>query len=104
MQLKWAIANSNPGWTWTSSGMNLTANTWYWFGFTYQNGEVRIYINGILQETINANGTIGDYTVAYNELWIGNRQGVFGFLYQVSMIIPICKSLFSIGGYSKAAM
>jgi len=76
MQLKWAISNTSPGWTWTSDGMNLTADTWYWFGFTYANGEVKIYINGNLQATVPATGTIGDSdNGAYNELWVGDRHG-----------------------------
>ncbi|SDK21907.1 Por secretion system C-terminal sorting domain-containing protein [Catalinimonas alkaloidigena] len=79
-RLKWAMANTQPGWQWSTTNVKIETDTWYHLAFVYSLGErvVKIYLNHALVESAYASGTIGDYysnqPIRYNELWIGDRQ------------------------------
>lgn len=75
----WAIRHSNSGEiqggvvisgsdTRCNSGINMTTNTWYHVAMTYDGSNIRIYVNGSLENTTAASGTI-EQTAA--SLWIG---------------------------------
>ena len=59
----------------TTSGANITPDTWYHLAIVYRNGEQRIYINGNLKGTNNTPGTL---TLDNHPLQIGQDQGFPG--------------------------
>ncbi|AVQ71486.1 hypothetical protein B5D77_09365 [Microcystis sp. MC19] len=70
----YALANSNPGWNWISTGYGVKSNQWSHVAFSYENGRIKTYVNGQLIYTYDGVGTIGDVDTNQNELRIGNRQ------------------------------
>jgi uncharacterized delta-60 repeat protein len=72
--LQYAFANGSPGWNWIDTGAVVPVDTWTHVAVTYDNGQVRAYIDGHLVHSATAAGTIGDAYAAMNDLTIGGRQ------------------------------
>ncbi len=72
--IRWAFANSIPGWTWINSGFVAAQNQWTHLVVTYDNGTVKTYANGSLVHTFNGAGSIGDFHPGSDDLIIGGRQ------------------------------
>ena len=72
--IHYAVANSNPGWTWISTGYSVKSNQWSHVAFSFDNGQIKTYVNGQLIYKYDGVGTIGDANTNQNELRIGNRQ------------------------------
>ena len=77
--IRWAIANSSPGWTWVDTGYKAWPNEWTHVTLVYDNGTVKTYGNGILVHTYNGSGAVGDVDPSLNEFWVGARQAGGGF-------------------------
>ena len=73
-ELKWGITNTDPGWSWHGTGHIVAIGKWTHIALTYDNGTVSTYANGILVDTYNGSGTIGDQYTLLNELRIGGRS------------------------------
>ncbi|MBB3207905.1 CSLREA domain-containing protein, partial [Rhodopirellula rubra] len=71
--IKWAFANSDPGWAWHDTNYTLTDGEWAHVAVSYNNGTVSTYVNGELVEVYEGSGTIGDSHPTLNELHIGGR-------------------------------
>ncbi|HNC69960.1 MAG TPA: LamG domain-containing protein, partial [Pseudomonadales bacterium] len=72
--IRWAFANTDPGWTYVNTGFVAPLDTWTHIAVVYDNGAVRTYANGTLVHSHDGAGVIGDVS-GYNELRIGNREG-----------------------------
>lgn len=72
--IRWALANSAPGWTFINTGFVAPLNQWTHITLTYNNGEVKTYANGNLVHTYLGSGAIGDVATSQNDFRIGNRQ------------------------------
>ncbi len=70
-EIKWAFANTSPGWAWHQTGKYLPNDAWSHVVVTYDGVEAKTYLNGVLVETYAASGNIGDAYPALNELRIG---------------------------------
>ncbi|WP_229725024.1 LamG-like jellyroll fold domain-containing protein [Hymenobacter baengnokdamensis] len=44
--IQWAFQNTVPGWNWVSTGISAPLNQWSRISLTYNNGEIRAYLNG----------------------------------------------------------
>ncbi len=76
--IRYAIANTSPGWTFINTGVVVPLNTWTHFAFTYDINaipSIRFYTNGILAYSTNGTGVIGDLQANQNDFRIGGRQG-----------------------------
>ncbi|HET6978752.1 MAG TPA: LamG-like jellyroll fold domain-containing protein [Pyrinomonadaceae bacterium] len=74
--IRWAFANSAPGWTFIDTGFVAPLNQWTHIAVTYNNGQVKSYANGNLVQTYLGSGPIGDATTSQNDFRIGGRQYV----------------------------
>jgi hypothetical protein len=74
--LQWALATTDPGWTWVNTGATAPVGEWTHVTVAYDGQRVRTWINGALRSTVAASGPIGDVDAANNELWIGGRPAV----------------------------
>jgi hypothetical protein len=72
--IRWAFANTSPGWNWINTGVVAPLNQWTHVAVVYESGIVKTYINGVLTHTHNGSGAIGDIDNTRNEFWIGGRQ------------------------------
>ena len=72
--IRWAFANTAPGFAWVSTGSVAPLNQWTHVSVTYDQGTVKTYANGSLVHTYNGAGEIGDALPAQNDLRIGGRQ------------------------------
>ncbi len=76
--LEYALANTTPGWATIETGVSIAEDTWSHLALVYDNSlmqdNVVIYVNGVLQYTAEAGGSIGDFHTDMNELRIGSRQ------------------------------
>ena len=72
--LKWAFANTNPGWAWHDTGVVISVNTWTHIAVTYDNGTITSYVNGVAVETFAGSGTIGDVYPTKESLRVGGRE------------------------------
>jgi hypothetical protein len=75
--IRYAIANTSPGWNFVNSGVVVPLNQWAHVAFTYNstNGQIRLYLNGVESYAAAGTGPIGDAITAQNEFRIGSRQG-----------------------------
>ncbi len=71
--IQWAFASSSPGWTWIDSGAITPLNQWSHVAVVYSNGLVNTYLNGVLANTYNGTGAIGNVG-APNDFRIGGRS------------------------------
>ena len=72
--IRWAFANTSPGWTFINTGVTAPLNAWTHIAVTYDAGVVRTYANGVLAHTYNGSGNIGDVHGAEDDFRIGHRQ------------------------------
>lgn len=72
--IRWAFANSSPGWVWTSSGSVAPLNQWTHVAIVYDAGVVKTYVNGTLIHSLQGSGAIGDSAPTQNDFRIGGRQ------------------------------
>ncbi|HEX6657470.1 MAG TPA: LamG-like jellyroll fold domain-containing protein, partial [Ilumatobacter sp.] len=72
--IRWAFANSNPGWVWISTGYVAPLNEWTHIAVVYDNGDVRTYADGELVHFFDGAGLIGDIHPGLDELRVGDRS------------------------------
>jgi hypothetical protein len=72
--IRWAFANTDPGWTWVSSGFAAPQGQWTHVAITYDNGLITTYGNGIQVNQYPGSEPIGDTEPTLNDFRIGNRQ------------------------------
>jgi uncharacterized delta-60 repeat protein len=72
--LRWAIASTNPGWTWVNTGHVVTNGVWTHVAVTFDNGTIQTYVNGNVVHSFAGSGPIGDQHAALDELRIGGRS------------------------------
>ncbi|MCW5626351.1 MAG: hypothetical protein KIT73_16675, partial [Burkholderiales bacterium] len=72
--IRWAFANTNPGWNWINTGYVAPTNEWTHIAVVYDRGLVQTYANGVLVHTFQGSGNIGDVAPAQNDFRIGGRQ------------------------------
>jgi hypothetical protein len=72
--IRWAFANTRPGWNWINSGFVAPTNQWSHIAVVYSAGIVNTYGNGVLVQTYNGSGAIGASEVGENDFRIGGRQ------------------------------
>ncbi len=70
----WAFDNIDPDWNWHNTGYSVQADEWTHLAVTYDNGVVNTYANGVLVDTYNGSGSIGDNYPGLNQLMIGGRE------------------------------
>lgn len=76
-RVSWAFANTQPGWAWRATNAYVNVDVWTQLTLTYDTGEVKVYIDGILEDTYQGNGGIGDVSTANNDFTIGWRTANF---------------------------
>ncbi|WP_342347574.1 LamG-like jellyroll fold domain-containing protein, partial [uncultured Nitrospira sp.] len=72
--IRWAFANTDPGWTWHNTGHVVTLNEWTHVAITHNSGVVITYVNGSVVETYNGSGSIGDVYPVLEDFRIGGRS------------------------------
>ena len=72
--LRWAFANTDPGWTWHDTGHVVVLNEWTHVAVSHNSGTVITYINGSPVDTYNGSGSIGDAHATLDDLRIGGRS------------------------------
>jgi len=74
--IRFAIANSDPGWNWINSSYKSSLNTWLHIAWTYSaiDGILKLLVNGAPVFSIAGNGNIGDLDPSLNDTRIGGRQ------------------------------
>jgi len=73
-EIKWGITNADPGWSWHLTGHIVAIGKWTHVALTYDNGIVNTYADGILVDTYNGSGAVGDQYTSLNELRLGGRS------------------------------
>ena len=73
-EVKWAFDNIDPDWSWHNTGYFVQAGEWTHLAVTYNNGVVNTYADGVLVDSYNGSGVIGDQYPLMNELQIGGRE------------------------------
>jgi hypothetical protein len=71
--IKWAFANSIPGWNYIDTGAVTPLNQWTHVAVVYSNGLVNTYLDGILTNTYPGAGLIGSVGPP-NDFRIGGRS------------------------------
>ena len=70
----YAVANTNPGWNWTSSSHHYL-NIFQHYCFVYSaSALIKTYINGTNDYSFQGSGNIGDVDSGENDIRIGGRQ------------------------------
>ncbi len=72
--LRWAVTNSDPGWTWYDTGYVVPLNEWTHVAVVYDNGTMNTYVNGNLVDTYYGSGSIGDAHATLDDFTVGGRQ------------------------------
>jgi trimeric autotransporter adhesin len=72
--LRYAFASTTPGWNWVDTGYTLPPDQWAHVAVSYDNGNVAVYVDGVLVHQAAGSGTIGDAYPAYNDLTFGGRS------------------------------
>jgi len=75
--VRWAFANTNPGFVWVNTGVIIPAGVWTHVVVTYDHGVVKTYVNGRLVHTFDGAGDM--QTIAGLPYWgryvsFGNRE------------------------------
>jgi hypothetical protein len=71
--IRWAFANSNPGWKWINTGFIAPQDQWTHLAVVYDNGTVTTYANGQKVHTYAGAGPITSLNPALNDMRIGGR-------------------------------
>jgi len=71
--LSFAIANDDPSWGWIPI-TPILINQWYDVIFTYNQGVIKIFIDGDLIYNYNGSGGLTDFHPTLNDLRLGDRQ------------------------------
>lgn len=74
--IRYALANTTPGWAWIDTGFVAPTNVWTHVALTYDGAHVHVYANGALVHTRASNGVIGDAHPDEDDFKIGARQRV----------------------------
>ncbi len=72
--LRWAFANTDPGWAWHNTGHVVPFGKWSHVAVVYNQGMVTSYVNGVPVDVYAGSGTIGDYHDPEDTLRIGARE------------------------------
>ncbi|NJM40260.1 MAG: cadherin-like domain-containing protein, partial [Anaerolineae bacterium] len=72
--IRWAFANTDPGWAWHDTGHVVQLNEWTHVAVTYNNGTIITYVNGSPVDTYNGSGAIGDAHALLDDLRVGGRS------------------------------
>jgi hypothetical protein len=74
--LAFSLATATPGWLTTVTSAFLPEREWSHVALVYSAslGQARVYLNGVLAESVTVTGSIGDVHTGWNELRIGGRQ------------------------------
>ncbi len=74
--VRFAVANSSPGWAWVNTGYVLPLNVWTHLALVHVlNGSIILYVNGSIHvPSTVATGVVGDAHPVENEFRIGGRQ------------------------------
>jgi hypothetical protein len=72
--IRWAFANTDPGWKWIDTKAIASLNTWSHVAVTFDNGTVTTYLNGSLAHTYPGKGAIGTAAPGLSDLRLGARQ------------------------------
>jgi hypothetical protein len=75
--IRWALANTSPGWAYTDTGGFAPLNQWTHVAFVYDKGICRTYINGSLVHTLltGSGPIVDDIHPTEDDFRIGGRQG-----------------------------
>jgi hypothetical protein len=77
--IRWAFANTDPGWVYVNTAATAPLNTWTHVAVVYDAGRVITYLNGAEQHRYTGQGTIGDAEPRLNDLRLGGRSGATQF-------------------------
>ncbi len=69
--IKWAVANSNPGWVWINTNAKVNLNEWNYVVLVYNTTHILTYVNTQLKHVRVASGDISDTS---SDLLIGRRS------------------------------
>lgn len=72
-ELRWALANAVPGWSWHHTGYVVPTNEWTHIAVSYGSDQVSTYVNGNLVDQRFATGPIGDAHSSFDDLRFGSR-------------------------------
>jgi len=72
--INYALANTNPGWTWTNTEYVAPEGEWTHVALTYKGTTLKLYANGNLVYSREGSGAIEDYYPSENDFRIGVRQ------------------------------
>lgn len=72
--LRWALANTSPGWAWHNTGQVVPFGSWSHVAVVYDRGVVASYVNGAEIDVYYGSGSIGDAHTSQNSLQIGARE------------------------------
>lgn len=73
-ELKWGIKNTDPGWSWHSTGHIVAIGKWTHVALIYDHGTATTYANGVLVDIYSGSGAVGDQYTSLNELRLGGRS------------------------------
>ncbi|PYI84927.1 MAG: hypothetical protein DME26_12290, partial [Verrucomicrobia bacterium] len=111
--IRWAFANSSPGWNWVSSGFVAPLNQWSHLVIVYDNGAVSTYANGVLVQSYSGSGALGFFQQGQNDFRIGGRQAASRYfqgrideisLYNRALSAGEAALLYSAGGAGKVTV
>ncbi|NCR44162.1 MAG: hypothetical protein GPJ09_07665 [Microcystis aeruginosa SX13-01] len=72
--IRWAFANTNPGWNWINTGYVVSTDKWTHIAVSYENGLIKTYANGSLVYSYDGSGSLGDVVANQDDFRIGGRQ------------------------------
>ncbi len=81
-ELTFALANAEPGWVSTFTGIVPQPFRWTHVALVYADSMVRIFVDGALAYELPATGSIGDFHPGENEFRIGHRQRSSSFRFR----------------------
>ncbi len=72
-QFQAAARTTVPGWSWVSSNTVINADVWTHVAASYDGANWKLYVNGVLTNTVAASGTIDAAGTYSNDVYIGRR-------------------------------
>jgi hypothetical protein len=73
-EVQWSLANTTPGWGVHSTGAIVSNNRWAHIAVSYEDGMVSTYVDGVLKESFNGAGVLGDADASLNDVRIAGRS------------------------------